>query len=236
VVDRAPFDPSRWKGMASVLGGLSDLVKLASLSRDLLRDLPGLAEVLTAPASKVRPAQNALSAADRRPDFGFVVRVAGKDCGDDALFRRSDSPRGQLLKATLATDAVIGAMTSPYLPGSGYVLLHHVMGQIQGIRGAWAYAEGGMGAVSESIARAAAERGAHIVVDAVGAAGGGSVRASATASHERSVRRQPVKRISVDPAQQRTTGVELADGTKITAGVVMSNATPQVTRFSSGRG
>lgn len=41
------------------------------------------------------------------------------------------------------------------------------MGEIQGIRGAWAYAEGGMGAVSQSIARAAKQRGVDIAVDAV---------------------------------------------------------------------
>ena len=39
-------------------------------------------------------------------------------------------------------------MMSPETPGSGYVLLHHVMGELEGIRGAWGYPEGGMGAVS----------------------------------------------------------------------------------------
>ena len=46
------------------------------------------------------------------------------------------------LKACLATDAVIGAMLSPDTPGSGYVLLHHVMGGVEGHKGAWAYVEG----------------------------------------------------------------------------------------------
>ncbi|KAG7261793.1 hypothetical protein CRUP_030645 [Coryphaenoides rupestris] len=49
------------------------------------------------------------------------------------------------LRATLATDAVIGAMTSPYNPGSGYVLLHHVMGELEKEKGSWGYVEGGMG-------------------------------------------------------------------------------------------
>ena len=40
---------------------------------------------------------------------------------------------------------------SPDTPGSGYVLLHHVMGELEGIRGAWGYPEGGMGAVSRNI-------------------------------------------------------------------------------------
>ncbi|XP_051655903.1 pyridine nucleotide-disulfide oxidoreductase domain-containing protein 2 isoform X3 [Manacus candei] len=69
------------------------------------------------------------------------------------------------LKATLATDAVIGAMTSPHTPGSGYVLLHHVMGELEGRRGAWGYVAGGMGALSQAIANAATARGAHIFAE-----------------------------------------------------------------------
>ncbi|XP_069095757.1 pyridine nucleotide-disulfide oxidoreductase domain-containing protein 2 isoform X3 [Pleurodeles waltl] len=69
------------------------------------------------------------------------------------------------LKATLATDAVIGAMSSPDTPGSGYVLLHHVMGELEGKKGSWGYVEGGMGGVSQAIANAAAEHGAEIFTD-----------------------------------------------------------------------
>lgn len=64
-----------------------------------------------------------------------------------------------VLKATLATDAIIGAMVSPYSAGSGYVLLHHVMGELEGQRNAWGYVEGGMGAVSNAIARSAVATG-----------------------------------------------------------------------------
>ncbi|XP_069719347.1 pyridine nucleotide-disulfide oxidoreductase domain-containing protein 2 isoform X2 [Phaenicophaeus curvirostris] len=71
------------------------------------------------------------------------------------------------LKATLATDAVIGAMASPHTPGSGYVLLHHVMGELEGQRGAWGYVAGGMGALSQAIARSAAARGAHIFAEKI---------------------------------------------------------------------
>ena len=63
------------------------------------------------------------------------------------------------LKATLATDAVIGAHISPHTPGSGYVLLHHVMGE-------WAYVKGGMGMISYSIACAAKDLGVEIFTDA----------------------------------------------------------------------
>lgn len=48
------------------------------------------------------------------------------------------------LLSTLATDAIIGASLSPACPGSGYVLLHHVMGESEGVKGAWAYVEGGI--------------------------------------------------------------------------------------------
>ena len=69
------------------------------------------------------------------------------------------------LKATLATDSCIGAMISPNTPGSGYVLLHHVMGELEGIRGAWGYPEGGMGAVSGAIAKSAMSAGAQLFTD-----------------------------------------------------------------------
>jgi phytoene dehydrogenase-like protein len=66
------------------------------------------------------------------------------------------------LKATLATDAVIGAMAGPSTPGTGYVLLHHVMSQTHGQRGAWGYVRGGMGGLTRALAAVARGHGAHI--------------------------------------------------------------------------
>jgi phytoene dehydrogenase-like protein len=66
------------------------------------------------------------------------------------------------LRATLATDAIIGAFASPSTPGTGYVLFHHVMGTLGGHRGVWAYVEGGMGRLSDAIAAAAREAGAEL--------------------------------------------------------------------------
>src|SRR6478735_466187 len=66
------------------------------------------------------------------------------------------------LKATIATDAVIGAFAPPSHPGTAYVLFHHVMGECNGVRGVWGLVRGGMGMVSESIARAARNYGAEI--------------------------------------------------------------------------
>ncbi len=66
------------------------------------------------------------------------------------------------LKVTLATDAIIGAMASPSMPGTAYVLFHHVMGECDGARGVWGYVRGGMGGISTAIASAAREKGAEI--------------------------------------------------------------------------
>ncbi|XP_064125542.1 pyridine nucleotide-disulfide oxidoreductase domain-containing protein 2 isoform X3 [Loxodonta africana] len=108
------------------------------------------------------------------------------------------------LKATLATDAVIGAMTSPRTPGSGYVLLHHVMGSLEGMPGAWGYVQGGMGAISDAIANSATAHGANIftekTVAKVQVSSGGCVQ-----------------------------GVVLQDGTEVRSKVVLSNASPQIT-------
>ncbi|XP_004346387.2 Pyridine nucleotide-disulfide oxidoreductase domain-containing protein [Capsaspora owczarzaki ATCC 30864] len=109
------------------------------------------------------------------------------------------------LKTTLATDAVIGAMVSPHTPGSGYVLFHHVMGGVEGVRGAWGYAEGGMGGVSSAIASAARAAGVTLQTNAT------------------------VSSIVVDESANRVKGVKLQDGTMIEAKYVLSNATPKVT-------
>ncbi len=107
------------------------------------------------------------------------------------------------LKSTLATDAVIGAMTSPSTPGSGYVLFHHVMGEVDGSKGAWTYVQGGMGAVSQAIASAAREAGASLHTNA------------------------RVEKILVE--NNRAAGVVLEGGRVVRSKIVLSNATPHVT-------
>ncbi len=57
------------------------------------------------------------------------------------------------LKATLATDAIIGAFMAPSMPGTAYVLFHHVMGETNGKRGVWSYVRGGMGGLTQALAR-----------------------------------------------------------------------------------
>ncbi|KAL6346285.1 hypothetical protein AAG906_033081 [Vitis piasezkii] len=109
-----------------------------------------------------------------------------------------------VLKATLATDAVIGSTGSVHTPGSGYVLLHHVMGETDGDHGIWSYVEGGMGSVSLAISKAAKEAGAHVVTSA------------------------EVSQLMIEDSG-RVNGVLLADGTRVHSSVVLSNATPYKT-------
>ncbi|MBV9621083.1 MAG: NAD(P)/FAD-dependent oxidoreductase [Gammaproteobacteria bacterium] len=66
------------------------------------------------------------------------------------------------LKAVLGFDGIVGHYTSPYSPGCAYGLLHHVFGEVNGRRGVWGHAIGGMGAITQAMARAAAARGAVI--------------------------------------------------------------------------
>src|SRR5919107_4932020 len=107
------------------------------------------------------------------------------------------------LKVTLATDAIIGAMASPSMPGTAYVLFHHVMGETNGVRGVWGYVRGGMGGISNAIAAAARTLGAEIRVNA------------------------PVAKVLVRDGRAR--GVVLADGTEIRATQVASCADAHVT-------
>ncbi len=60
----------------------------------------------------------------------------------------------EVLRATLATDAIIGAFASISSPGTAYVLLHHVMGTAGGARGVWGYVRGGMGGLADALERA----------------------------------------------------------------------------------
>jgi phytoene dehydrogenase-like protein len=70
------------------------------------------------------------------------------------------------LKGTLATDAIIGAFASPSMPGTAYVLFHHVMGETNGKRGVWAYVKGGMGGLTQALAKAATDLGVEIRTNA----------------------------------------------------------------------
>ena len=66
------------------------------------------------------------------------------------------------IKAAFGFDGVVGNYASPYAAGSAYVLLHHVFGEVNGKKGAWGHAIGGMGAITQAMAKAAAARGVEI--------------------------------------------------------------------------
>lgn len=66
------------------------------------------------------------------------------------------------IKAVLGFDGIVGNFASPYTPGSAYVLLHHVFGEVNGVKGAWGHAIGGMGAISQAMAKSAAASGVEI--------------------------------------------------------------------------
>ncbi len=67
-----------------------------------------------------------------------------------------------LIKAAMASPGIIGTALGVYSPGSAYILLHHVMGDVDGNIGAWGLARGGMGAISNAIAGALKEHGGEI--------------------------------------------------------------------------
>ena len=71
-----------------------------------------------------------------------------------------------VLKATKSASGIIGTFLGPRSPGTAYVLLHHYMGELDGVFRAWGFAKGGTGAVSEAIASAARSFGAEIRCDA----------------------------------------------------------------------
>ena len=105
---------------------------------------------------------------------GLKFRKLGRDVGAEAIEILTGAARpildrwfeSEQLKATIATDAVIGAFAPPSHPGTAYVLFHHVMGETNGVRGVWGYVRGGMGMIAQSIAAAAREKGVEIKTNA----------------------------------------------------------------------
>jgi phytoene dehydrogenase-like protein len=101
------------------------------------------------------------------------------------------------IKAAYGFDGIVGNFASPYTPGSAYVLLHHVFGEVNGKKGAWGHAIGGMGAITQAMASAAREAGVtirtgagvkRVLIEKTGVVGvetdtGETIRASAIASN-----------------------------------------------------
>jgi len=106
------------------------------------------------------------------------------------------------LKAVLGWDSVVGNFASPYTPGSAYVLLHHVFGEVNGKAGVWGHAVGGMGAITTAMRKECEARGVVIDTDA------------------------EVARVVVEGG--KACGVELADGRVLRANTVVSNLKPKL--------
>ena len=108
-----------------------------------------------------------------------------------------------VLKATMSASGIIGTFLGIRSPGTAYVLLHHYMGEIDGVFRSWGFARGGTGAISNAIAAAARERGVDI-------------RTNATVS-------------AIRVRHQQVTGVVLENGDEINADIVASSIDPRLT-------
>jgi len=185
------------KDAAALPAYYAALEQVAGIVRALLLETPpnvggGLHDVLQ--AWKSAKGFRALDLAARARVLDCFTLSAG-----DWLDRWFES---EPIKACFGFDSVVGHFASPYSPGSAYVLLHMVLGEVNGKTGTWGHAIGGMGAITRAMAAECAARGVEI----------------RTA--------QPVARILT--AAGRAGGVVLADGTEIRARAVAVNVTPRV--------
>jgi phytoene dehydrogenase-like protein len=134
-----------------------------------------------------------------KSDFALLSRLMTMSAGDflDEWFE------GEALKGTKCTSGIIGTFMGPRSPGTGYVLLHHYIGQIDGVLRSWGFARGGTGALSQAIASAARAAGAEVRVNA------------------------PVERVLVKDG--RAIGVALQNGDELFADRIVSNADAKTT-------
>ncbi|MBC7781969.1 MAG: NAD(P)/FAD-dependent oxidoreductase [Proteobacteria bacterium] len=173
------------------------LERVADVLRSIVLETPpnvggGVSEMLRALATGNRVRK--LTMPERRDLLDLVAKSAG-----DLLDTWFESAP---IKAALGFDAVVGHYASPYTPGSGYVLLHHCFGEVNGKRGAWGHAVGGMGAITQAMAAEARRREVELHTDA------------------------PVARVIV--RDRRAAGVVLGDGTEIAAHCVIANVNPKL--------
>jgi phytoene dehydrogenase-like protein len=173
------------------------LEEAAQVLRGLSLETPpnvggGIAELL--PALKATRSVSRLSLPAKRN----LLALFAKSAGDllDAWFESAP------LKAAFGFDAVVGNFASPYAPGSAYVLLHHVFGEVNGKAGQWGHAIGGMGAISEAIAAEARLRGVTIDCNA------------------------EVEKLTV--RNGRAIGVVLRDGREIAGRAIAANVNPKL--------
>ena len=172
-----------------------DIEMVANLIRDFLLQTPpnvggGIRDLLRAAglANRLRK----LSLEDER----IVMDVFTKSVADflDMYFEN------EYVKGAFAFDGVVGNYAETRAPGSAYVLMHHAFGEINGKKGVWGHAMGGMGAITQAMASAARSMGVTIETDAA------------------------VRRIIVENG--RAIGVELESGRQVRARVIAANVNP----------
>ena len=173
------------------------LDRVAAVLKDLLMETPpnvggGVSDMLR--AWKVGKRFKALDMAARRDVLDLFTKSAG-----DVLDGYFESDP---IKACFGFDSVVGNFASPYTPGSAYVLLHHVFGEVNGKPGIWGHAIGGMGSITQARAKEARARGVEISLDAA------------------------VSRVLVSDG--RACGVVLDDGSEVRSKIVVSNLNPKL--------
>jgi len=109
---------------------------------------------------------------------------------------------GELVKSLFGFDAIVGNYASPYTPGTAYVLLHHALGEVNGKKRTWGHALGGMGAITQAMARAASSYCVEIETGA------------------------PVAEVLIE--KNRAAGVVLAGGRIVHAKAVAANIGPKL--------
>ncbi|MGC1665728.1 MAG: NAD(P)/FAD-dependent oxidoreductase [Bradyrhizobium sp.] len=156
----SPHDAGELDGFNRKLEEIADVLRAF-----VLRAPPNIVEGFGAAA--IREGFNALGSANvlrrlsleqQRTLLDLFTRSAGEML--DEVFE------SDLIKALFGFDAIVGNYASPYAAGSAYVMLHHAFGEVNGKKGVWGHAIGGMGAISQAIARAAQQAGAEIALDA----------------------------------------------------------------------
>jgi phytoene dehydrogenase-like protein len=153
-------DAARFDAFTRELEVIADVLR-----QFLLRAPPNIVEGF-GPGS-IREAFNALGTANilrrltleqQRSLLDLFTRSAGEML--DETFE------SELVKALFGFDAIVGNYASPYAAGSAYVMLHHAFGEVNGKKGVWGHAIGGMGAITQAMAQAARGHGADIALEA----------------------------------------------------------------------
>ncbi len=176
----SPFLDGRYLMLGS--GGAKDLEEIAKFSRRDAKSYPKYEAMLERVASVVEPTLTQIPPNLLHPTLGQLFQAGkmgralqrlGPGMGE-AIEVLTGAARPILdrwfeseeLKGTIATDAIIGAFMAPSMPGTAYVLFHHVMGETNGKRGVWSYVRGGMGGLTQALAAAAKALGVEIRTDA----------------------------------------------------------------------